>query len=381
MLQATRRARIPILAIKSEWVKIGNAMRKIIHVDMDAFFASVEQRDNPELRGKPVAVGGSRARGVVAAASYEARRFGVRSAMPSGQALRLCPDLIFVKTRFDAYRAVSEVIRGIFARYADVVEVPSLDEAYLDVTANRAGLPSATATARAIRADILAATGLTASAGISFNKFLAKVASNQNKPDGQCVITPDRADAFLCALPVAKFHGIGPATAAKLAGFGLHTGTDLRAADPLWLAARFGKAGQWYHAIAHGRDDRDVRAHRVRKSIGSETTLSINLDTLDQVTATIAGLAERVWDHARDKRVTGRTVTVKLRYGDFVTITRARSLPEPVADAGALHAVAVAIAMTVFPLRMGLRLVGVTLSALTPLDRATKPSTQLGLAL
>jgi DNA polymerase-4 len=381
MLQATRRARIPILAIKSEWVQIGNAMRKIIHVDMDAFFASVEQRDNPELRGKPVAVGGSRARGVVAAASYEARRFGVRSAMPSGQALRLCPDLIFVKTRFDAYRAVSEVIRGIFARYADVVEVPSLDEAYLDVTANRAGLPSATATARAIRADIFAATGLTASAGISFNKFLAKVASDQNKPDGQCVITPDRADAFLCALPVAKFHGIGPATAAKLAGFGLHTGTDLRAADPLWLAARFGKAGQWYHAIAHGRDDRDVRAHRVRKSIGSETTLSINLDTLDQVTATIAELAERVWDHARDKRVTGRTVTVKLRYGDFVTITRARSLPEPVADAGALHAVAVAIATTVFPLRMGLRLVGVTLSALTPLDRATKPSTQLGLAL
>ena len=233
--------------------------RKIIHVDMDAFFASVEQRDNPDLRGKPVAVGGSSARGVVAAASYEARRFGVRSAMPSVTARRRCPELIFVKSRFDVYREVSQQIRAIFLDYTEHVEPLSLDEAYLDVTENRRGLESATATAEEIRARILADTGLTASAGISYNKFLAKLASDQNKPDGQCVIPPGRGEAFVATLPVERFHGVGPRTAEKMNRLGIFTGADLKARDLAFLQARFGKSGDWYYRIARGQDDRGTR--------------------------------------------------------------------------------------------------------------------------
>ena len=236
------------------------APRKIIHIDMDAFFASVEQRDDPSLRGLPVAVGGARERGVVAAASYEARRFGVRSAMPSVVARRKCPELVFVKPRFEVYRAVSQEIRAVFAEYTPVIEPLSLDEAYLDVTENLRGIGSATEIAERIRAEIRARTGLTASAGVSYNKFLAKLASDQRKPDGLFVITPRMGPGFVEDLPVGRFHGVGPKTAARMEGMGIHTGRDLRAQGLEFLQAHFGKAGAYYHAISRAEDERPVRA-------------------------------------------------------------------------------------------------------------------------
>ena len=241
--------------------------RKIIHVDMDAFYASVEQRDDPALRGKPIAVGGSRERGVVAAASYEARVFGVRSAMPSSIARRKCPDLIFVKPRFDVYKAVSQQIRIIFAEYTPLIEPLSLDEAYLDVTENMKQIASATQIAQQIRQAIKDVTGLTASAGVSYNKFLAKLASDHNKPDGLFVIKPTDGLAFVETLTVGQFHGIGPATAAKMNGLGIATGLDLRQQTEAFLVRHFGKAGHFYHAIANAIDHRPVRPDRERKSI------------------------------------------------------------------------------------------------------------------
>src|SRR5580693_2759078 len=248
--------------------------RKIVHIDMDAFYASVEQRDNPELRGKPVAVGGSRERGVVAAASYEARKFGVRSAMPSITAKRQCPDLIFVKPRFDAYKAVSLQIREIFAEHTHLIEPLSLDEAYLDVTENLQGIPTATEIAEQIRAKIRAETQLTASAGVSYNKFLAKLASDHRKPDGLFVITPKMGPAFVENLPVGRFHGVGPATTAKMKRLGIETGLDLRAQTMSFLQQHFGKSGPYFYWIARRIDERPVRADRVRKSVGAETTFS-----------------------------------------------------------------------------------------------------------
>jgi DNA polymerase IV len=253
--------------------------RKIIHVDMDAFYASVEQRDNPDLRGKPVAVGGSRERGVVAAASYEARKFGIRSAMPSITARRQCPDLIFVEPRFDVYRKVSLQIRGIFAEHTEVIEPLSLDEAYLDVTENLHDIPLARDIALLIRAAIKAETGLIASAGISYNKFLAKLASDRRKPNGQYVITPEMGPAFVETLPVGKFHGVGPATTAKMNSFGIFTGIDLRNQSLDFLQANFGKAGGYHHSISCGIDERQVRANRVRKSVDAENTFSQDLTT------------------------------------------------------------------------------------------------------
>ena len=248
--------------------------RKIIHIDMDAFYASVEQRDNPELRGKPVAVGGSRERGVVAAASYEARKFGVHSAMPSVSAKRKCPDLIFVTPRFDIYKEVSLQIRAIFAEHTPIIEPLSLDEAYLDVTENLQGIASATRIAEDIRAKIRAETGLTASAGISYNKFLAKLASDYRKPDGLFVITPKMGPAFIEDLPIGKFHGVGPATSRKMKGLGINTGFDLGSQSLPFLQRHFGKSGSYYYWIARGVDDRPVLADRVRKSIGAESTFS-----------------------------------------------------------------------------------------------------------
>ncbi len=341
--------------------------RKIIHVDMDAFFASVEQRDNPDLRGKPVAVGGSSARGVVAAASYEARKFGVRSAMPSVTAKRRCPDLIFVKSRFDVYRDVSRQIREIFLDYTEHVEPLSLDEAYLDVTENRRGLESATATAEEIRARILADTGLTASAGISYNKFLAKLASDQNKPNGQCVIPPGRGEAFVATLPVERFHGVGPRTAEKMNRLGIFTGADLKTHDLAFLQARFGKSGDWYYRIARGEDDRQVRANRVRKSSGSETTLFDDAATPAAVEEPLLRMADDVWNWCEDKQTSGRTVTVKAKYRDFRIVTRSRTLADPIASRGELHNHALALVATLYPLEMPVRLVGVTLSSLEPM--------------
>ena len=271
------------------------AIRKVIHIDMDAFYASVEQRDCPELRGRPVAVGHGERRGVVAAASYEARRFGVRSAMPSTVALRRCPELVFVPPRFDVYRAVSREIHAIFADYTALIEPLSLDEAYLDVTENLRGLPSAWRTAGEIRRRIHEATGLTASAGISYNKFLAKLASDHRKPDGQFAVTPEMGPGWVEDLAVAKFHGIGPVTAAKMASLGIATGADLRAQSLATLTQHFGRAGRWYHDIARGCDHRAVNPARVRKSSGSETTFREDLTDPRRVEAGVLAMADDVW--------------------------------------------------------------------------------------
>ena len=344
------------------------AMRKIIHVDMDAFFASVEQRDDPALRGRPVAVGSATGRGVVAAASYEARTFGVRSAMPSVVALRRCPDLVFVPHRFEVYRHVSRQIRDIFHDYTPLVEPLSLDEAYLDVTANIRALPSATATASEIRARILDATRLTASAGISYNKFLAKLASDQNKPNGQFVIPPGTGADFVAGLAVGRFHGIGPKTAEKLNRLGIVTGADLRARDPAFLIAHFGKSGAWYYKIAHGEDDRAVTPDRPRKSSGSETTFEHDLVTPDEVLAAVRRMADHVWEWVERTRTSGKTVVVKARYADFRIVTRSRTMGTAVASHADLIAVAERLVTTLFPLRAGIRLIGVTLASMAPLD-------------
>lgn len=292
---------------------------------MDAFFASVEQRDHPELRGKPIAVGGSRMRGVVAAASYEARKFGVRSAMPSVTAKRLCPHLIFVRHRFDVYREVSEQIRAIFKSYTDLVEPLSLDEAYLDVTEPKRGPASATLIAAAIRKEIFATTQLTASAGVSFNKFLAKTASDINKPDGMKVIMPEEAGAFLAALPVQKFHGIGKKTATRMQKMGIHTGADLLALPEIEMVQRFGKMGRHFYRIVRAMDDRPVNPNRIRKSIGAERTFREDITDPKQMREKLSMLAEIVHRYMAEKDNFGRTVTIKLKRPDFQTATRSRS--------------------------------------------------------
>jgi DNA polymerase IV len=299
--------------------------RKIIHVDMDAFYASVEQRDDPSLKGQPVAVGYAAKRGVVAAASYEARAFGVRSAMPASTAIRRCPELVFVPPRFDVYRAVSRQIHAIFARYTALIEPLSLDEAYFDVSENLRGLPTAWATAKEVRGRIFEETGLTASAGISYNKFLAKLASDYRKPDGQFAITPEMGEAFVETLPVAKFHGVGPVTAAKMQRLGIVTGADLRGKPLAFLQQHFGKSASWYQAIAWGEDDRPVVAGRLRKSSGSETTFERDLTEPAEIEAGVQAMADEVWAWCAKASAFGRTVTVKIKFADFRQITRSRS--------------------------------------------------------
>ena len=339
--------------------------RKIIHVDMDAFYASVEQRDNPELRGKPLAVGGSRERGVVAAASYEARRFGVRSAMSSATARRKCPELLFVKPRFEVYKQVSAQIHTIFKQYTPVIEPLSLDEAYLDVTENIPGIASATHIAEDIRARIRDTTGLTASAGVSYNKFLAKLASDHRKPDGLFVITPRTGPAFVEALPVGRFHGVGPVTAAKMNVLGIHTGMDLRGQSLTFLQERFGKSGPFYHSISRGVDHRPVRANRVRKSIGAENTFGGDLTELREMRAELQPLVEKVWAHCERTGVRGRTVTLKVKYADFQQITRSLSGLSMVASRQEVETIGLDLLRSVFPLRRPVRLLGVSLSSLT----------------
>ncbi len=346
-------------------IDIAPPLRKIIHIDMDAFFASCEQRDNPELRGKPVAVGGSSDRGVVAAASYEARKFGVKSAMPGSKARRLCPDLIFVPHRFEVYREVSNQIREIFLRWTPLVQPLSLDEAYLDVTTNAQGEPSATRIAQAIRAEIEATTGLTASAGVSYNKFLAKIASDINKPDGLYVITPAQGPDFVAALPVRKFYGVGPATAAKMERLGIVLGADLRAHDLSFLNRNFGKAGRYYYWASRGIDDRLVNPNQERKSIGAETTFGQDLTSFTACMAALEPLIAQVARYAANRELRGRTVTLKLRYSDFKTITRSRTVPQAVSFAQDISEIISALLQTVMPLLAGVRLLGVTLSSLT----------------
>ena len=342
----------------------GSAQRKIIHIDMDAFYASVEQRDNPDLRGRPVAVGGSEQRGVVAAASYEARKFGVRSAMPSVTAIRQCPDLIFVKPRFEVYKAVSRQIREIFAEYTLIIEPLSLDEAYLDVTENLQGIPLARDVALRIREKIKAETGLNASAGISYNKFLAKLASDHRKPNGQYVISPEMGPSFVEALPVGKFHGIGPATSAKMNGLGIFTGMDIRNQTLEFMNANFGKSGAYYYWISRGVDDRPVRANRIRKSIGAENTFSADLTTFDAMAAELRPLIDKVWRHCESTGNRGRTVTLKIKFSDFEIITRSRSVPTVVSSRDDLESLAVALLQADMPFPKSVRLLGVSMSSL-----------------
>lgn len=355
-----------------------NTTRKIIHIDMDAFYAAVEQRDNPDLRGKPVAVGHGSKRGVVTAASYEARVFGVRSAMPCVTARRLCEGLVFAPPRFDVYRAVSQQIRAIFAEYTDLIEPLSLDEAYLDVTANRRGFPSASATAADIRARILAETGLTASAGISYNKFLAKLASDYRKPNGQFVVTPAMGEVFIEVLPVRKFHGVGPVTASKMNRLGIVTGADLKRQPLAFLTQHFGKSGSWYYAIARAQDDREVSSHRERKSSGSETTFYEDLTDPAAIEAKVEAMAEDVWHWCENAQCFGRTVTVKIKYSDFRQATRSRTLSRPVASRELLQSVSRALVRSVFPPALGIRLVGVTMSGF---DQHADAPAQLGFDL
>ena len=354
----------------------GAATRKIIHVDMDAFYASVEQRDDPSLRGRPVAVGHAAARGVVAAASYEARAFGVKSALPSITALRRCPELVFVPPRFDVYKAVSRQIHGIFAEYTSLIQPLSLDEAYLDVTKNLAGLPTAWATAKAIRARILEETGLNASAGISYNKFLAKLASDHRKPNGQFAVTPDMGANWVETLPVSRFHGVGPVTAAKMKRLGIETGADLRAKEMAFLEQHFGSSAGWYHAIARGVDHRPVNPNRERKSSGSETTFDRDLIEPAEIEAGVLRMADDVWRWCERAQAFGRTVTVKIKFGDFRQITRSRSQSGAVADQMTLRRASVELVRSIYPPETGIRLVGVIVSnfeALVRDDRGPPP--------
>ena len=353
--------------------------RKIIHVDMDAFYASVEQRDDPGLRGKPVAVGGSRERGVVAAASYEARKFGVRSAMPSVTARRKCPDLIFVKPRFDVYKEVSLQVRAIFAEHTAIVEPLSLDEAYLDVTESLQGIVSAVEIAGRIRAKIRAETQLTASAGVSYNKFLAKLASDYRKPDGLFVITPAMGPSFVEALPVERFHGVGPATAAKMKELGIFTAFDLRAKDEAFLLKHFGKAGRHFYCICRGIDHRPVLPNRIRKSVGAENTFSRDLTGLDDMRAELDPLVDKVWAYCDGTGTRGRTVTLKVKFADFQIITRSRSRLVAISDRSTLASISAEMLAALFPMRKGVRLIGVSLSSLCADSAEVDPQMTLAL--
>jgi DNA polymerase-4 len=354
------------------------SIRKIIHVDMDAFYASVEQRDDPSLKGKPVAVGGGH-RGVVTAASYEARPYGVRSALPSVTAKRLCPDLIFVKPRFDVYRAVSHQIREIFADYTDLIEPLSLDEAYLDVTEDRLGLGTARAIAEDIRRRIREETGLTASAGVSYCKFIAKLASDHRKPDGLCVITPEKGPEFVASLPVARFHGVGPVTAKKMERLGIHTGADLRDWSLAALQANFGSSAEWYWRICRGIDDREVKPDRPYKSVSAERTFDEDLRDPDRLAAELERIAGYAWVRVERAEVVGRTVTLKVKYGDFRIITRSKSFANPVSDSQAFLAAGQTLLAALYPLPKGIRLLGLGLHNLTEINN-DMPA-QLGLAI
>lgn len=339
-------------------------VRKIIHVDMDAFYASVEQRDNPDLRGQPVAVGGSRQRGVVAAASYEARQYGVRSAMASSVAVRKCPDLIFVKPRFEVYKAVSAQIRTVFAEYTELIEPLSLDEAYLDVTDSRLHGGSATLMAKAIKQRIREETSLTASAGVSYNKFLAKLASDYRKPDGLYVIKPEAGLSFVELLAVGQFHGIGRVTAAKMSALGIFTGLDLRQQSEEFLTGHFGKVGHHYYGIARAIDERPVTPNRVRKSVGSENTFETDLTDEPALVTGLTPLLDDVWSYCDRTGVRGRTVTLKVKYADFQQITRSRTADSPVSNRAMLERMTLDLLASVLPLTKAVRLLGVSLSSL-----------------
>ena len=338
---------------------------KIIHIDMDAFYASVEQRDFPEYRGKPLIVGGSpEGRGVVAAASYEVRKFGVHSAMPAAKAVRLCPHAIFVKPRFEVYRKVSQQIREIFFEFTDLVEPLSLDEAYLDVTENHINLPSATLIAKEIRKRIKEKTRLTASAGVAHNKFLAKVASDLDKPDGLSVILPEDAQDFLEKLEIGEFYGIGEATESKMKSLGIYTGKDFKEWSEIDLVNEFGKTGRYYYRIVRGIDNRQVKTHRIRKSIGKERTFSEDVDDLGWINNFLRELSEKISQSMKDKNAAGKTVTLKVRYDDFETITRSTSFSHYINDAEDIARTAISLLEETKVGERKVRLLGITLSNL-----------------
>ncbi len=339
-------------------------IRKIIHIDMDAFFASVEQRDHPELRGKPVAVGGSAARGVVAAASYEARQFGVRSAMPSVTAKRRCPDLIFVKHRFDVYREVSQQIRAIFRSHSDLVEPLSLDEAYIDVTQDKMGIGNATRIAEMIRAEIKKQTQLTASAGVSYNKFIAKIASDQNKPDGICVIKPHQGADFVAQLPVRRFFGVGPKTAERMAKLNIHTGADIKAQSEDFLRQHFGKSAGYLFRASRGVDHREVKPNRIRKSVGGERTYGEDLVSDTDLEEAMEKIIDIVWNSIEKSGARGRTVTLKAKYADFRQITRSKSLERNVEGKAEFADIGRELLASIMPVENGVRLLGLTLANL-----------------
>ncbi|WP_115460636.1 DNA polymerase IV [Winogradskyella aurantiaca] len=354
-------------------METGLPIRKIIHVDMDAFYASVEQLDNPELRGKPLAVGGGEKRGVVSAASYEARKFGVRSAMSGPQAKRLCPELIFVRPRFDRYQEISKRIRAIFYDYTDLVEPLSLDEAYLDVTENKIGFPSATLIAKEIRDRISKELQLTASAGISINKFIAKVASDINKPNGQKTVNPEEVLDFLEQLDIKKFYGVGKITADKMYRLGIYTGADLKSKTENYLIDHFGKSGGYYYHVVRGIHNGAVKPNRIRKSLAAERTFSENLSSEIFMMDKLEQIAKEVTRRLAKSKVSGKTITLKIKYSDFNTQTRSKTLPYFVSQVDIILDTAKELLFQ-SELKNSVRLLGISLSNLNT-DTKTKPET------
>ncbi|WP_452225335.1 DNA polymerase IV [Lacinutrix chionoecetis] len=346
-------------------------IRKIIHVDMDAFYASVEQMDNPELIGKPLAVGGSSQRGVVSAASYEARKFGVKSAMSGVKARRLCPDLIFVKPRFDRYKEISAKIRAIFYDYTDLVEPLSLDEAYLDVTENKKGNPSASLIAEEIRTRIFNEVGITASAGISVNKFVAKVASDYNKPNGQKTVNPEEVLTFLEALDIRKFYGIGKVTAEKMYQKGIFTGKDLKSKTLNYLEDNFGKSGKSYYYIVRGIHNSEVKPNRIRKSLAAERTFNENLSSEIFMLEKLEHIAEEVSKRLKSSKVAGKTITLKIKYSDFTLQTRSKTLPYFISDKDVILETAKDL-LYQEKMNNSVRLLGISLSNLNTEKKAKK---------
>ena len=337
--------------------------RKIIHVDMDAFYASVEQMDNPALRGKPLAVGGNENRGVVAAASYEARKFGVRSAISGVLAKKYCPDLIFVPPRFDRYKEISLQIRKIFHDYTDLVEPLSLDEAYLDVTINKKGNPSASLIAQEIRLRIFNEVGLTASAGISINKFVAKIASDFNKPNGQKTVSPDEVESFLEVLPIRKFYGVGKVTTEKMYQLGIFNGFDLKLKSQEYLEKNFGKSGTFYYNVVRGVHNSEVKPHRVAKSVAAEHTFDINLTSEIFMEQQLRQIAEELERRLKKYKIAGKTVTLKIKFSDFSQQTRSKTLPYFIADKSLLFATVKEL-LYQEKLKESVRLLGISLSNL-----------------
>ncbi len=332
---------------------------------MDAFYASVEQMDNPELKGKPVAVGGGSRRGVVAAASYEARKYGVKSAMSGYMARRNCPELIFIKPRFDRYTEISRCIRKIFFEYTDLVEPLSLDEAYLDVTVNKKGNPSATLIAREIRHRIFTDVGLTASAGISINKFIAKIASDYNKPNGQKTVNPEEVVAFMENLDIRKFHGVGKVTADKMYNLGIFTGRDLRNRSLDFLTNAFGKSGEYYYHVVRGIHNSEVRSQRIAKSVGAERTFSENLSSEIFMSERLSHITDELEKRLRKNGLSGKTVTLKIKYSDFTLQTRSKTYPSYISDKHIILEIATEL-LYQEQLQNSVRLLGISLSNLNP---------------